>query len=141
MNIKIEENKNALSYGEISTLTDLVGWGKDFYPTETKWKKVVSASSYIAYARDGNELIAFGRILEDGIMCMFYDIAIHPKYQSKGIGKALMNHLISKIRDEGYISIGLFVWDGNPTAIKFYEKLGFEQVVGMELKKYHRVFD
>ncbi|HEX2549469.1 MAG TPA: GNAT family N-acetyltransferase, partial [Gammaproteobacteria bacterium] len=46
---------------------------------------------------------------------MFYDMCIHPDYQKKNIGTLLMDHLINKIKDKEYISIGLFTSEGNKT--------------------------
>lgn len=95
---------------------------------------------HIAYIRENDRLIAFGRILEDGIMCMFYDICVSPDYQGKGIGTLIMNHLIDKIKHHEFISIGLFVWEGNESASEFYKKFGFEKSPAMELKKYMKHF-
>ena len=52
-------------------------------------------------------------------MWMFYNISVHPDYYGKKIGTLLMNHLIDKIKDKEYISIGLFVWEGNKAAAEF----------------------
>jgi len=71
---------------------------------------------------------------------MFYDVCVHPNYQTNGIGRAVMDYLIEKIKDREYISIGLFVWEGNKTASEFYRKLGFEKSPAMELKKYMKKF-
>ena len=136
MTIEILESKSNITFAEINALTESVGWGKSYYPTEDEWKYTLVRSTHIAYIKENEKLIAFGRILEDGIMCMFYDICVHPDYQGKNIGTLLMNHLIDKIKDGKYVSIGLFVWDGNQTASEFYNKLGFEKVTAMELKKY-----
>lgn len=135
----ILESKD-ISFDEINTLTESVGWGKQFHQTPEKWKRVLAASTYIAYIKENGKLIAFGRILEDSIMCMFYDVCVHPDYQHKGLGSLIMNHLIDKIKDKEYISIGLFVWEGNAGASKFYQKLGFEKVTAMELKKHMKQF-
>lgn len=139
MNPVVLEEKN-ISFNEINALTESVGWGKCFHQTEEKWNRVLSASTHIAYIRESGRLIAFGRILEDGIMCMFYDICVHPDYQAQGFGTLIMNHLINKIKDKEFISIGLFVWEGNETASEFYHKCGFEKVTAMELKDYMKKF-
>lgn len=136
----ILEDKQAIPYDEICRLTESVGWGKRFYPNAEKWKRVLASSSWIAYIKEKGKVVAFGRILEDGMMCLFYDVCVHPDYQGQGLGRQLMEHLISKVKDQGFISIGLFTWEGNPDASKFYEKLGFEHVEAMELKKYLRSF-
>lgn len=140
MDYKIQESKKEITFSEINELTESVGWGKKFHQTEEKWQRVIAASTYIAYIKHNGKLIAFGRILEDGIMCMFYDICVHPHYQGHGIGTAIMDHLINKIKDKEYISLGLFAWEGNETASQFYGKLGFEKVTAMELKKFMKKF-
>lgn len=131
----VHESKNAIAFDEINQLTESVGWGKQYHRSAEIWQRVLSASSHVAHIRDNNKLIAFGRILEDGIMCMFYDICIHPEYHGKNIGTLLMNHLISKVNGRDYVSMGLFCWDGNISVSEFYEKLGFKKSLAMELKK------
>ncbi len=133
--ILVEEDKKGIALSDIHPLIESVGWGKNYYETEEKWKRVLERSSYIGYVKQQGKVIAFGRILEDGVMCMFYDVCVHPNYQRQGIGKAVMNHLINKVKDKGYVSVGLFVWEGNKTASEFYNKLGFEFSPAMELKK------
>ena len=89
------------------------------------------------FGMGGDKLIGLGRILEDGIMCMFYGIGIHPDFQKKGIGTKIMKILIEKVKDKGYTSIGLFAWEKNPGNIRFYEKFGFRKTpTGMELFRY-----
>lgn len=137
---QILESKDTISFDDIGILTESVGWGKRFHQSEEKWRYVLDSSTYIAYIKEGDRVIAFGRILEDGIMCMFYDICVHPDYQGNGLGTLIMNHLIDKVKDKEYISLGLFVWEGNETASEFYGKFGFKKVTAMELKKYMKQF-
>lgn len=99
-----------------------------------RWNEVLSKSSFVYSAWDGDRLIGVGRILEDGIMCMFYDIGVLPRYQSRGIGKAIVARLVDQVRGKNYASIGLFRWEENPGNEPFYEKFGFRGVpTGMEL--------
>lgn len=130
----ILESKDRIQFDEINMLTASVGWGECYYQTEAKWRHVLSVSTYIAYIKDKGKLIAFGRILEDGIMCMFYDICVSPDYQRKNIGTLLMNHLLAKVKNNKYVSIGLFTWEGNKTVPEFYSKFGFVKTSAMELK-------
>lgn len=86
---------------------------------------------------DGEKLVGLGRILEDGVMCMFYDIGVHPDYQRRRIGSKILNRLISKVKNKNYASIGLFVWEENSANIPFYQEHGFERVkTGMELVRH-----
>jgi ribosomal protein S18 acetylase RimI-like enzyme len=59
---------------------------------------------------------------------------VHPDYQRKKLGTLLMNHLLDKVKNNQYVSIGLFTWEGNKTAPEFYSKFGFEKTSAMELK-------
>lgn len=130
----ILDKKSDITFDEINELTKSVGWGDAYFDSSQQWQHTLAMSAHVGYIRDNNKVIAFGRLVEDGKMCMFYDICIHADYQKQGLGLRLMNHLIDKIKDKNYISIGLFVWDGNKTVTEFYRKLGFEPVVAMELK-------
>jgi len=119
---------------QLDTLFEAIGWkqrGKE------KWLGVLSKSQFVFSVWDSARLVGFGRIMEDGVMCMFYDIGVHPDYQKKGIGKQIMNKLIDQVKDKKYTSIGLFAWEENLENIPFYEKFGFKQVkTGMELENY-----
>ena len=47
-------------------------------------------------------------------------------YHNKKIGAVLMNHCITFAEQGGYDILWLGVWEHNPKAIRFYERLGFE---------------
>ena len=129
-----ESTEKNLPLEQIDNLTEAVGWGRR---GANKWKGVLSKSSYVYSIWDGDRLVGMGRIVEDGVMCMFYDIAVHPDYQRGGLGSQIMNNLINQVKDKKYVSIGLFAWEKNPANIPFYEKFGFEKVAtGMELVRY-----
>ena len=72
---------------QLDSLWNAIGWRQR---GQEKWKKVLSKSYFMYTAWDGNRLIGTGRITEDGIMCMFYDIGVHPDYQRKGIGARIL---------------------------------------------------
>jgi RimJ/RimL family protein N-acetyltransferase len=54
-------------------------------------------------------------------------LALKPKYQGKGLGLKCMQELIHDLKREGFKRIELIVEADNPRAIKFYERLGFQQ--------------
>lgn len=136
MPFTIKNFKDQVSWSDINNLASCVGWGDLYYSTADHWQQTLTKSTHIAYIKENEELIAFARILEDGQMCMFYDVCVHPHFQKKGLGTAIMNHLIENIKDKNYVSLGLFVWQGNKSAAEFYSKFGFEQAFAMELKKH-----
>jgi ribosomal protein S18 acetylase RimI-like enzyme len=129
----IYSDSKEISTEKLDSLFQSIGWKRD----RNKWQKVLEKSTHITCAYDNDRLVGFGRVLEDGVMCMFYDLGVHPDYRGKGIGTSIMEKLIDKVKDKGYASIGLFAWKENPDNIPFYEKFGFEKSSGgMELKKY-----
>jgi len=54
------------------------------------------------------------------------NIAVHPDYRSKGIGEALMRHVIDKVREKEAAFMTLEVRPSNAEAVALYKKLGFE---------------
>lgn len=130
--LSIKEHKH-VSTEQLNNLFTAIGWKAR---ESVRWKEVLEKSTYLITFWDESNLVGMGRILEDGVMCMFYDIGVHPDYQNKGIGKQIMEKLIGQVRGKDYVSIGLFPWHDNPSNIPFYEKLGFVKVSGMELENY-----
>ena len=68
-------------------------------------------------------------------------IDIDPEYQRRGIGRALMNALVEKLRLEGSKGLMLFVSPENTGAIAFYTSYGFKpigsdsEVLGFKINK------
>jgi ribosomal-protein-alanine N-acetyltransferase len=54
------------------------------------------------------------------------NIAVHPEYRGRGIGEALMRHVIGKVRAHGATFITLEVRPSNAAAVTLYKTLGFE---------------
>ncbi|WMN61912.1 GNAT family N-acetyltransferase (plasmid) [Pseudoalteromonas xiamenensis] len=83
-------------------------------------------SLYGISIRDGENLIAMGRVVGDGA-CNFevVDIAVDPEYQGTGLGKKVMeyidNYLASAVMEGSYVSM---IADESA----FYEKLGYKLV-------------
>jgi ribosomal protein S18 acetylase RimI-like enzyme len=128
MTYKDSTNKN-IDTNQIRLIRKSIGWQPR---SEKKWKEILSKSSFVYSVYDGKKLIGMGRLVEDGIMCMLYDIVVHKKYQGQGIGKLIVNKLIEQTKGKKYCSISLFT---DKDKVKFYEKLGFKlDNFGMELK-------
>jgi ribosomal protein S18 acetylase RimI-like enzyme len=84
-------------------------------------KLAFSNSMFKCFVFDGEAVIGAGRAVADGIDCSYLcDVAIHPDYQGKGLGKAI----ILKLNElsAGHRKIILYA---NPGKEGFYKKLGF----------------
>src|SRR5512142_2116576 len=60
-------------------------------------------------------------------IAMIANVATHPDYRRHGIGKALTEGAMNHARRKGSNELWLHVRDDNPTAIRIYEELGFEE--------------
>ncbi len=54
------------------------------------------------------------------------NIAVHPEFRGRGIGEALMKHVLEKVRRAGVTFVNLEVRTSNASARSLYKKLGFE---------------
>ena len=84
-----------------------------------------SYAKFVAY--DGDKPVGMVRIIGDGGMSFYIkDYAVIPEYQSKGVGKALMQFLEDYIRnsmpEDWAVSLELI---SSKEAVAFYEKFGF----------------
>ena len=124
-----------IDHAQLDALMESVGWtpGRG----EKKWEEILSKSSFVYSVYDGDTLVGFGRAVDDGAMCVFYDILVHANYQGKGIGKMVTQHLLDYTKDKNFIAVSLFAWPKNKDfLIPFYRKFGFELFeTAMRLKK------
>lgn len=60
-------------------------------------------------------------------MAMIANVATHPDHRRRGIGRALTERAMVTARQKGARDLWLQVRDDNPTAIKIYADLGFQE--------------
>jgi ribosomal protein S18 acetylase RimI-like enzyme len=54
-------------------------------------------------------------------------VIVHPDFRGKGLAKLMLQHIVNFARSEHIVhAIDLHVWEGNHSAIRLYEKLGFK---------------
>ena len=51
--------------------------------------------------------------------------AVHPDFQSRGLGKQLMDYVENELRELGCPKINLQIREGNKNVLSYYQKLGF----------------
>jgi ribosomal protein S18 acetylase RimI-like enzyme len=86
---------------------------------------VFGNSRFKCFVLDNGKLIGAGRALADGRDCSYLcDIVVHPEYQSRGLGKALVAKLTEL--SVGHRKIILYA---NPGKEGFYHKLGFRRML------------
>ena len=119
MNLKLIYNSDNIDCDELSNLYKIAPLG-DKKPNDLK--TVFSNSMFKCFVYSDKTLIGVGRALADGMDCSYIcDVAIHPEYQGKGIGKDIVNKLIEL--SKGHNKIILYSIPGKE---QFYSKLGFD---------------
>ncbi|HBB17383.1 MAG TPA: hypothetical protein DCZ97_10475 [Syntrophus sp. (in: bacteria)] len=118
MNDSIEYTLNgAFRPEEIRSLFQSAGF------TELPLSKVagaISGSSAYVTAKDGDKVIGFGRALTDYHSIAYINyMAVDPRYQGRGIGKAILQRLIEASGDVERV----FLYTN--TADAFYMQCGF----------------
>ena len=123
VNIYFSVNKEINLY-ELEKLCDSVGWVKrPIKKVKSAIKNSFLIISIFCYQKDRTRLIGFARATSDqSFNATIWDVVIHPDFQGKGLGKALMNEAIKQIRYHDISTITLFA---DPNVIKFYRHLGF----------------
>ncbi len=95
---------------------------------------VVTNSVLFAGAFSGQRLIGMGRALSDGVSDAYIqDVVVHRSFRGKGVGKQLVQTLVTGLKQKGIDWIGLI---GEPDTAAFYEPLGFsilENYIPMKL--------
>ena len=93
-------------------------------------------------ARDGSTIVAMAALhfttstAEGGKVAWFEDCIVRPEYRRKGIGKALLEHIIAQARAEGALRVMLLTDGDNERAQALYRKIGFADsaMLAMRLK-------
>ena len=121
MNLKWSNSVARVDWEELSTLYRIAPLGNK---QAADLAAVFSNSRYRVFVYDGGTLIGAGRALADGVDCSYIcDVAVHPEYQCRGIGKEIVSRLVELSR--GHRKIILYAATGKEP---FYEKLGFKRM-------------
>ncbi|MCK5158168.1 MAG: GNAT family N-acetyltransferase, partial [Candidatus Heimdallarchaeota archaeon] len=107
-----------------------------------EFQKVETAKQFLGQATDdflaitpllNPQLVYDGKIVGTSLVFTFQDksayigsMNIHPDYQRKGLGRALLKNIILECSRKGVIKIGLAVTTSNESAYKLYQSEGFK---------------
>lgn len=90
-------NKRTVSADEFITMRQSVGWG---YPAKEIITKGLSNTLFSVCAEYDTNIIACGRVIGDGAFTLYIqDIMVKPEFQRSGIGMAIMNEIMTYIKE------------------------------------------
>ena len=115
------DNCNEIDWSELSNLYKIAPLGDK---SAEALKTVFVNSRYTHFIYHENLLIGAGRALADGYDCSYIcDVAIHPEFQSQGLGKAMIEKLVEDSKEHQKIILYAV-----PTKEPFYAKFGFSRM-------------
>jgi len=115
----------------------------EFQPDPGKQKRALEALlanptlGRLFVAREGKRVLAMASLLytistaEGGKAAWFEDLVVHPEERKRGIGEALLKHVVQQARAEGILRITLLTDMQNERAQAMYRRAGF---VGSPMK-------
>ena len=114
-------DSSAVDLDELSELYRIAPLGNK---SPERLKTVFSNSMFRRFGYEDGVLVAAGRALADGMDCSYIcDVAILPSHQGRGLGDALISHLVELSR--GHAKIILYSVPGKEA---FYARYGFRRM-------------
>jgi len=135
MTISIEtQPPEPRSYHELFETT---GWNAEYCATPEELDLANRSSWYVVAAYAAERLVAFGRVVSDGVLhAMIFDMIVRPEYQRTGLGSQVLSKLLARCREARIRDVQLFCARGKTA---FYLRHGFEarpdDAPGMQLRK------
>ncbi len=100
-------------------------WQMDDNPQYLETVQQIIANSFcFAIAMRGNEIIAMGRAISDGVSDAYIqDVTVRQDLRGNGIGKGIINTLLAYLKEHKLQWIGLI---SEPGYERFYQGFGFK---------------
>ena len=77
---------------------------------------------------DNGSVVAYGIVMLNGAEAHVLNLCVHPEFQSRGIGRLMLDHLTRASRDAGADTILLEVRQSNIVAMQLYLSADFHQL-------------
>jgi GNAT superfamily N-acetyltransferase len=120
--MRIEHGEANIPWDRVAALFGEIGWTAR---TPDEVRAAFARSSFKAFAFEGDELIGFGRTVDDG---RFYatvaDVVVVPAWQRRGVGTAIVQDLQGRLK--GFLMVTL---TATPEVQPFYRRLGWRRMV------------
>jgi N-acetylglutamate synthase-like GNAT family acetyltransferase len=121
--IRFSLNSQELDLQQLQVLFNLTAFWAQNRSCEDL-EAAIAHSCPVVSAWHGENLIGFGRATSDGVYrAMVWDVVIHPDYQGTGLGRQLMQTLLSHPHLSRVERVYLMTTQGQ----KFYERIGFQK--------------
>ena len=118
--IETIQRNEKLSGKQIEDLRVIVGWDR----MEGYYDRILArAYAHFSIQDETGKLLAFLNVISEGIADAFLvDLMVHPEYQGKGLGKAIVAQAIESLRGDSIRTIEVIF---EPHLESFYRACGF----------------
>ncbi|MHA2288408.1 MAG: GNAT family N-acetyltransferase [Promethearchaeota archaeon] len=121
------EKFNIQDYNEVLELWIKAGIGIGSSDTKEEISVIMDQNPELfLIGKEEEKIVAVVIGAFDGRRGYVHHLAVDPKYQKEGYGKAIMNELIKRFQKKKVHKIHLFIEKQNNEVINFYSKLGWE---------------
>ena len=128
----------ALTTNELIDLYQSVGWSA-YISKQTLMAQLLPNSLFYRLARYNGNLVGLIRVVGDGVSIVYVqDLLVHPSYQGRGLGKALLSHVLEKYRTVRQI---VLLTDDLESTRKFYEACGLKNAADCQLSTFVRILE
>jgi len=108
---------------EILRLNNQYGFPAVDGPEAMKRVKVCSAAIFLVCEIDG-KVLGVVRGNYDGSRAIIHQLSVHPQYQRRGIGTALVKEIVKRFQERGAPTVSATALD---ESLGFWQKVGFKK--------------
>lgn len=103
-------------------------WDKTFFLNCIQTKYTCVAQTNTVMTPDGAKILAYGVYSMEKSVVTIMNIAVHPGYRRRGLGRRLMIHMMESAKSIGVRAVKLLVAENNRAARDLYHSLKFNDV-------------
>ena len=102
-------------------------------PSWAEWNETHLPHSRLVAMDENDIIIGWAALTAVSGRCVYAGVAevsvyIHPRYQGKGVGKELMEHLIRESEEQKLWTLQAGIFPENATSLRLHEQAGFRKV-------------
>lgn len=128
--------------------TNYPGWRKGVYPIREDAVSGIEEKALFVAVENGKivgtvilrhqpekayELVDWKNQLDYSEIFVIYTLAVHPQFLGCGIGKKMMEFILSYANEQNMKAVRLDVYEKNMPAIRLYESFGFQYIDAVDL--------
>jgi len=117
------ESKDADAIVEILKMNNQYGFPEVDGPEAMRRVKACSAAVFLVYEMQG-KVIGSIRGNYDGSRAIIHELSVHPDYQRRGLGTALVKEIVKRFQQRGAPTVSATIIE---ESLGFWQKVGFRK--------------